>query len=229
MPSMSQPPGSNISMSRPVIHSSSPSESYLKIKNRWESLLGPHHVYATTNEAGGKVVCLSAKEGGVLWSIVPEPQQFILSSPVLTDGTLLVASDNGILYAYGGGSPLPPRSATAKGGPLEVVLSWTPPRDDGGSAVTGYRIYRGLSPGNLTLLAEVGPVLTYADTDVVGGTTYYYEVRAVNAVGESPPAGRIFATTEEGAENPPPDLALPALAAMSAVLLALVLWRRKRR
>src|SRR3989442_14289050 len=60
------------------------------------------------------------------------------------------------------------------------------PTSDGGSAITGYNVYRGTSTGTEAFLTPLGPVLTYTDGGVTAGVTYYYEVTAVNAVGEGP-------------------------------------------
>ena len=67
-----------------------------------------------------------------------------------------------------------------------VVLNWVAPTSSGSSAVTNYRVYRGNTSGALTMIAELGNVLTYQDDDVVPGATYYYKVTAVNDQGEGP-------------------------------------------
>lgn len=81
--------------------------------------------------------------------------------------------------------PSAPGLGGASGGSGSVTLQWSAPASDGGSAITGYNIYRGTASGGETLLAQVGDVAGYTDTSVTSGTTYYYEVSAVNAVGES--------------------------------------------
>lgn len=85
----------------------------------------------------------------------------------------------------------PVLSATA--GTALVSLSWTAPAD-GGSPITGYNVYRGTASGGETLLVAgvAGP--TYDDTTAVTGTTYYYVVTAVNAVGESVWSNEVSAT-----------------------------------
>jgi fibronectin type 3 domain-containing protein len=65
-----------------------------------------------------------------------------------------------------------------------VNLSWSPPTANGGSSITGYRIYRGTTSGSWTLLASVGNVTTYRDAATKKNVRYYYIVRAVNAIGE---------------------------------------------
>jgi fibronectin type 3 domain-containing protein len=72
---------------------------------------------------------------------------------------------------------------TATAGNAQVALSWTTPAN-GGSPISGYRLYRGTSSGSLALYQTLGVVTTYTDTAVTNGTTYYYQVSAANGVGE---------------------------------------------
>jgi hypothetical protein len=72
----------------------------------------------------------------------------------------------------------------ASGGEGSVDLSWTP-TSDGGSAVTGYVLYRGTSPAEEQQLTTLpADQTTYQDADVTPGTAYYYRVLAQNDVGE---------------------------------------------
>lgn len=81
--------------------------------------------------------------------------------------------------------PGPPASLmAAPSGDGQVLLSWSPPTSDGGHLIAGYRVYRGVSSGGESLLVELGDVLAHADTGLTNGVTYYYQVSAVNAVGE---------------------------------------------
>jgi fibronectin type 3 domain-containing protein len=65
-----------------------------------------------------------------------------------------------------------------------VNLSWEPPST---GPVTGYRIYRGVSPYSQTLLATVENVSGFNDASA-GASLYFYVVTAVNAAGEGPPS-----------------------------------------
>ena len=80
------------------------------------------------------------------------------------------------------GAPTLTSLANGVGG---VTVSWSAPAGNGGSAVTGYRIYRATSSGQETLLATVGIQTSYVDPTATNHATYYYELTAVNAVGES--------------------------------------------
>jgi hypothetical protein len=91
-------------------------------------------------------------------------------------------------------APIP--SGTA--GNAAVSLSWTTP-SDGGSPITGYNIYRGASSGGESLLTTVGVTNSYTDTTVTNGSSYYYEVAAVNSVG----AGALSTELVETPQSPP--------------------------
>lgn len=57
-------------------------------------------VYFATNEPEGKIYCLNVSNGHLIWSYQPSPANWILSSPVVADGILFIASDNGHVYAF---------------------------------------------------------------------------------------------------------------------------------
>ena len=75
-------------------------------------------------------------------------------------------------------------------GPTQVTLTWTASTDNVG--VTGYNVYR-----NGTLHARVGPnPVSYSDGGVTPGTSYTYQVSAVDAAGnESALSASVTATT----------------------------------
>ena len=74
-----------------------------------------------------------------------------------------------------------------------MTISWAEPANDGGAAITGYRIYRGTTSGGETLLLTVPRMTTYTDETTVDGTTYYFQVAAVNSAGEGPRSGELSA------------------------------------
>jgi hypothetical protein len=89
--------------------------------------------------------------------------------------------------------PQAPTGLVATAGNAQAVLGWTAP---GGNAVTGYKIYRGTSPGGETLLITLGDVLTYTDHGLTKGVTYYYKVSAVNSVGEGTKSKEVAAVVK---------------------------------
>lgn len=69
-------------------------------------------VFAATNEAAGRLVAVRLADGQLAWSEVLEPEEYILSSPVVHDRSLYIASDNGLLYAFHSGTIIvDPRAA----------------------------------------------------------------------------------------------------------------------
>jgi len=82
-------------------------------------------------------------------------------------------------------------SATAGVGVVDLV--WSAPASDGGSAVTGYEIWRGTPAGTETLYLTVGNQLTYQDA-VATGETYFYRIVAKNSVGTGPLSNELSAT-----------------------------------
>jgi subtilase family serine protease len=90
--------------------------------------------------------------------------------------------------------PSAPQNLKATAGNAQVTLSWSAPSSNGGSAITNYNIYRGTASGGETLLTTLGNVLTYTDTAVTNGQIYYYQVTAVNSVGESSRSNEASAT-----------------------------------
>ena len=91
--------------------------------------------------------------------------------------------------------------ATADG-ETRIDLDWRAPADDGGSAVTGYRIELSDDDGSFfDALATTGAAVTrYAHTGLSAGEARHYRVYAVNAEGESPASSVVGATTEEERE-----------------------------
>jgi outer membrane protein assembly factor BamB len=70
-----------------------------------------------------------------------------------------------------------------------VSLNWRAPSSNGGSPVTGYRLYRGTSAGGETALTTVScttSTCSFTDTSTKKNTTYVYQVAAANAAGTGP-------------------------------------------
>jgi hypothetical protein len=86
--------------------------------------------------------------------------------------------------------PEPPLLVATRDGDT-VSLAWSIP-DDGGSPITGYRLYRGVEGGAEALLASFGAdVNSHTDNDA-GGANLYYRVTASNPNGEGASSSRIF-------------------------------------
>ena len=90
-----------------------------------------------------------------------------------------------------------PQNLQIQAGDGWIYLSWQAPADDGGDAVSYYKIYRGTSSGALSFFSDTcspsaipcvpaGIKLNFNDTSATNGITYYYAVIAVNSAGDSP-------------------------------------------
>src|SRR5207249_4367230 len=90
--------------------------------------------------------------------------------------------------------PTAPQNLQASPGTTNVTLSWQAPASNGGTPITGYKIYRSTSSGTETGYVSLGNVTSYTNTGVTSGTTYFYKVRAVNSVGISSPSNEASAT-----------------------------------
>src|SRR5208282_5449688 len=100
----------------------------------------------------------------------------------------------------GGTAPPPPNGApyaasglTATAGNGQVTLSWT-----AGSGATSYNLYRAAESGYESPMAPVVTGITgtsYTDTGLNSGTTYYYQVVAVNSSGPTGFSPEAHATT----------------------------------
>jgi len=90
--------------------------------------------------------------------------------------------------------PGAPLNMSADSGHSFVDLNWVPPVWDGNRPITNYVVYKGASPGSLGVHDTIGTEVTYNDTDVVNGVTYYYAVSAINSIGEGDISNVVEAT-----------------------------------
>src|SRR6266576_1070333 len=90
---------------------------------------------------------------------------------------------------------VPTGLAVTAAGPLEADLTWNPSTDDVG--VAGYHVFR-----DGTLIASLGPVVTYADTATTAGSTHSYAVRARDASGNASAQSAGVSVTQPAAVPP---------------------------
>ena len=91
-------------------------------------------------------------------------------------------------------APGPPTLSSASAGSAGIALAWSPPSSDGGATVTGYRVYRIAGGSGPTQIASLGVSTSYTDAGVVAGSSYSYDITAVNSVGEGPASNVLSAT-----------------------------------
>jgi len=118
----------------------------------------------------------------------------------VTEGTV-----NAYNALIGGGPPPPPPDApdnlTANAPECDQIdLAW----QDNSVNENGFKIERSLDGSNFNQIDTVGPdVTSYSDTTVAENTTYYYQVRAYNAGGDSGYSEIVWFTTPSCPPGPP--------------------------
>jgi hypothetical protein len=94
----------------------------------------------------------------------------------------------------GGGATVPGQPGTPVatiGNGKGVSVTWSAPSTDGGSAITGYSLYRYTGCGTTAdTTFTLGNVLKYKDTSTTANVSYCYSVTATNAIGTSAQSGK---------------------------------------
>jgi N-acetylneuraminic acid mutarotase len=135
-----------------------------------------------------------------------------------------VYNDDTWAYHYQANAPSAPRNLQGLLADGEISLSWEIPSTEAGSPITGYVLYRGSDADSLAEHETIQgkESLIYVDTEISKGNTYFYAVRAKNAVGES---------TNSNIVSIPIPSAAPgfSLLILSISLLAYtIFWRRRK-
>ena len=166
-----------------------------------------------------------SESGGAIWSVLVANFQ---SNTTAYSHTGLSAGDTRHYRVYamnkwgrGGQSdvanattdatePGPPQDLTADAnGQTQIVLDWDPPDENGGSAVTGYRIEFSRNGGATWSTLESNTASTrtlYTDQGLSPGTTRHYRVAAINSVGPGDYSNVDSATTAPDIPDAPAGL-----------------------
>lgn len=86
----------------------------------------------------------------------------------------------------------------------QATLNWDAPTT--GDPAQSYDIRRSTVQTGPFTSVGTSTTTSFIDTDVVAGTTYYYEVDAVNAAGESTPSNEVTVTIPFLVPGPPTNL-----------------------
>lgn len=174
---------------------------------------------AVTGATGYKVE--RSPDGVNGWTQIAAPTAAAYSDTGLTAGTLYsyrvrATLSTGDTAAGSAASAVTtaaqPTGLTATPGNRTISLNW--PGEDGGYS---YNLYRGTTPGGEgTTPTKTGLNSTpFVDTGLTDGTTYYYQISAVNDSGESVLSAEVSATPA-----PPPAPPSSTLTSAQAIALA---------
>jgi hypothetical protein len=131
------------------------------------------------------------------WSTPGSP--FDWNTGAVNDSQAMIVLTGGVAPPPPNGAPYAPSGLTAMAGSGQVTLSWT-----AGSGATSYNLYRAAESG----YESTSPVVTgitgtsYTDTNLNSGTTYYYQVVAVNSSGPSGFSPEAHVTTSGVSPDP---------------------------
>jgi len=108
-------------------------------------------------------------------------------------GRSLTATEIASVYANSpSGLMAAPAGVTATAGTAQAVISWT-----AATNATGYDVLRSTtSGGTYTAVSTNQTAVTFTDTGLTTGTTYYYTVVARSATSESPDSTEVSATAQ---------------------------------
>ncbi len=107
-------------------------------------------------------------------------------------------------------TPGAPSLTVAKAETSQVKLTWSAPGDNGGSALTGYKVYvsENSTISSSPYTTTGAGVLNATVGGLTNGTTYYFWIVAVNAQGDGTPSNSMSATPNVSAPDAPTGLTL---------------------
>ncbi len=175
-------------------------------------------VYTNTQEGS---VYVFSESGASLWNFTPQPSNYILSSPVIGDSLLLVASNNGYLYALSRNNTLPQIGNVKVSNAVTnatIRVSFTSP--EGYQAILYYRNTTGDKYHAVWMSYENGEYVGYIPPQKEGNLYFY--ITLVNSTGIE----RTTGISEVPVINPIPELELLAI---PILFLALIIMRSRAR
>mgnify|MGYP003333386432 CR=1 FL=1 len=181
-----------------------------------DGLLG-YNVYRSTR-SDGAYARLTGVEGAAFSTgqttyvdsnLVGSATYFYRVSTVTSDGESSQSSFVGATVDSDDRAPSAPslvKGESVNGDPERIILSWkAPTTDSNGGELTGlesYSIYRSsASAGPFSLIATV-TATTYQDTGLTSVTTYYYQIEAIDQVGNISSRSTTIAAVTSGVVKP---------------------------
>ena len=87
--------------------------------------------------------------------------------------------------------------------PTSISLNWSPPQNNGGPPITGYKIdYRIVPSTTYANLSTLGNVTAFTHINLITGKTYIYRVSAINSNGTGSPSPEVLVTPTSSSAPP---------------------------
>ncbi|MGA1848931.1 MAG: fibronectin type III domain-containing protein [Thermoplasmatota archaeon] len=108
------------------------------------------------------------------------------------------------VFSTPSGYPDPPDKIAVTTNGRDALLSWEQPKNDGGSPITSYLVYRRIGPGGFQFLARTpSNVTSMKDPGLEKEVTYGYHVLSENTRGVSEPSREVSITLDRSYFIPP--------------------------
>ena len=104
--------------------------------------------------------------------------------------------------------PGPPTGVTGVAGDDTALVTWTPPTNTGAGPITSYYVYSNPRTGSCT---ATPPATSCVMTGLTNGTTYTFQVQAINIDGASSPSAPSNEVTPGVTPPPPPPPPTPTI------------------
>ncbi len=89
-------------------------------------------------------------------------------------------------YCTQTGHPSAPTELHLTPSPHGANVTWSDPLDDGGHAILSFCVYRSEGSGFTLIHTAIYPEHDFKDMSISDGTTYWYQISAVNSMGQGP-------------------------------------------
>ena len=156
--------------------------SWSEPSNNGKATVTGYKVYQSTDDTNFTEVATPSGTSQTITGLTNGTTYYFKVAAVNSVGT---GTETSSVYAVPSASatePGVPQSLSGTRGDTQVALSWSAPSSNGGTAVTGYKVYQSTDDASFSEVATPSGT-SHTVTGLTNGTTYYFKVAAVNSVG----------------------------------------------